>query len=58
MVWKITLALHLSVDKGTKKILFYFILFDLIEHEKITDINSSKKTFQTNVKMFFIPRLL
>ena len=53
MVWKITLALHLAVDKGTKK-----ILFDLIEYEKITDINSPKKTFQTNVKMFFILRLL
>ena len=38
MVWKITLALHLAVDKETKK-----ILFDLIEYEKITDINSQKK---------------
>ena len=48
MVWKITLALHLAVDKGTKK-----ILFDLIEYEKITDINSQKKKhFKKMLKCF------
>ena len=48
MVWKITLALHLAVDKGNKK-----ILFDLIEYEKITDINSKKKHFK-QIKMHTI----